>query len=131
MRGLAPWRWPLALSVTMLLPVINLLLLLVPNAATLVFPAWVGTTARRGGGIEVVGQRLIFVFGFVFALALGLLPGALVGGVVWWGAQWAIGPTWAVPVGAIGALFTSALEVALGVWLLGKAFVRFDISAER
>ena len=64
------------------------LMLCVPFAGTLFFPAWASPQKSGGRGVEVMGQRLIFMAGYVLALALALLPAILLAGVVFWVAQW-------------------------------------------
>ena len=128
---LVQWRWPGALSLMIVLPFLDFLLLAMPNAAVLLFPAWSKGAVGQGGGVEVMGQRLIFVLGQALVLALALLPGFGVGALVWWLVQMAIGPTWAVPFGAVMAALVLATECAVAVWALGLAFARFDVSEER
>lgn len=126
-----PWRWPAAISAAMVLPFANFLLLALPNAAALVFPAWSQSAAGRGGGVEVMGQRLIFVFGQMLILALSLLPAALLGWLFWYLAQFVFGPQWALPVAALGVALSLAAECAAALYGLGVAFARFDLSAEQ
>lgn len=125
------WRWPAALAAGLLLPCLDFLLLALPNAATLLFPAWSKSAVGQGGGVEVMGQRLIFVLGQFLVLAVALLPGAGLGLLVWWLAQMALGPVWAVPVAAVFTALVLAAECAAAVWALGLAFARFDMSEER
>ncbi len=49
--------------------------LLVPNAAAVIFPAWMQTVSNRGEhGLDVMGQRIIFMPGQLFVTALALVP---------------------------------------------------------
>jgi hypothetical protein len=127
---LSTWRGPVIVSVALLLPPMNLLLLALPNAAALVFPAWIQPAGGRHGGIEVIGQRLIFVLGQMLVLALALLPAAGVGWLTWWLASGLLGPVWAVPVAAVAVFGILAGEGAMAIRGLGFAFARFDLSAE-
>jgi ABC-2 type transport system permease protein len=58
-------------------PLVGLLLCL-PYAGVLYFPAWASTSTPQvgGGGIEVMGQRLIFMLGYLVVLVVALLPAA-------------------------------------------------------
>lgn len=125
------WRWPAGLSAAIIAPFSNFLLLALPNAAALLFPAWAQSAAGRGGGVEVMGQRLIFLFGQLLVLAFALLPAALLGWLVWWLAAMALGNYWALPIAAVAVALGLALECAGAVWGLGLAFARFDLSAEQ
>src|SRR5664280_3168308 len=55
-RGLRDGLLPIALAISalVLLPVINMLLLLIPNAAVLLFPSWMQTSKEGPRGIEAV-----------------------------------------------------------------------------
>jgi len=124
-----PWRIPAALALALILPGINALVVLMPNAVALLFPAWAGSNTGRGGGVEVMGQRLVFGVGLILTLLIGLLPATLVGGAVWFIAQLVLGPAWAVPVAAFPALAILLTESAAGIWGLAKAFDRYDVTA--
>ena len=66
----------IALGAAVLLPVLDVLLLLIPNAAVLLFPSWIQTGKDSPRGIEATGQRLIFALGQMLVLLLALLPAA-------------------------------------------------------
>lgn len=118
-------------GVAMLVPALNLISLLIPNAAVLLFPAWFQAGKDAPQGIEATGQRLIFVLGQFLAFALSLLPaGVAFTGVFFLIAKLFGAPVVAVPVASLGATLVLGLEAALGLWLLGKLFERFDLSAE-
>ena len=127
--SLDPWRIPAALALALILPGINALVVLMPNAVALLFPAWAGSNQGRGGGVEVMGQRLVFGVGLILTLLIGLFPATLVGGAVWFIAQLVLGPAWAVPVAAVPALTILLTESAAGIWGLAKAFERYDVTA--
>lgn len=129
--SLVQWRWPGATAVVIVLPFLNFLLLTMPNAAILLFPAWSKGAVGQGGGIEVMGQRLIFVLGQVLVLALALVPGVGIGWLAWWLFQMAVGPFWAVPLAAVMTALVLAAECAVAVWALGIAFAKLDVSEER
>jgi hypothetical protein len=103
----------------------------IPFAATLYFPAWMGTGAQRSGGIEAMGQRLIFFAGYLVVLIVALLPAAMVGAVPFFLVQWLAGSL-PVAVLATGVTASAVLvgEFALVIWWLGHRYEQFDLSAE-
>lgn len=112
-------------------PVIVALQLLVPNAAAVVFPAWFQATRAMGGGIEMMGQRLIFVFGQIFIILLALLPAAGTAGLLIFVTQWKFGPAPAVIFATVIVLAVLLAEVWCAFWWLGQRFERFDLSQEQ
>ena len=83
--GEAEWhtlatRLVLFLCAASVAPPLCALQLIVPNAAMLLFPAWHEVTRNRTGGIEMMGQRLIFVFGQLFVMVLLLAPAGGIAG---------------------------------------------------
>jgi hypothetical protein len=115
-----------------IIPALAALQLLVPNAAALLFPGWLQASRGRGGGPEVVGQRMIFFFAQLLTMLLALLPAALLAAAVvlilvtllhvW--------PPVAIAVAALGVLAILVGEVACGLWWLGGRFEKLDVSAE-
>ena len=107
------------------LPGINLLGMLIQNAAALLYPAWVRLGSGRAGGIEALGQNMLMMVAFLALLALTLaLPLALAGGsflllrpLTGW---------WALLPATVLALGTIAFEAALFVDWLGRVFERTD-----
>lgn len=136
------WAWltpPIRIVATLglaaLVPALVSLQLLVPNAAVLFFPGWFQTTRSRGGGPEVVGQRMIFFFAQMLTMVVALIPAAVVGAVPFAIAQIA-GQRSTVALAACAIAATGLMlvvllaEVAAGVRLLGARFERLDLSAE-
>ncbi len=120
----------IALGAAILLPVLDLLLLLIPNAAVLLFPSWIQTGKDSPRGIEATGQRLVFALGQLLALLLALLPAAAAFMGVFFLLYFAFGPAAAVPPAALAATIVLAVEAGLGVMVLGKLFERFDVTEE-
>jgi hypothetical protein len=139
-------RATVAAGIALLAPVVIALQLLVPNAAAILFPAWTQATRHRsgGGGIELLGQRMIFVFGQIAVIVGLFVPAALLAFAVFVMAHGcffllahagiAIGaPTSNMIAAAIAFVAVLAVllgEVMGGVWWLGRRFERFDLSAE-
>jgi hypothetical protein len=120
----------IGISAACLLPVLDFLLLLIPNAAVLLFPSWIQAGKDSPRGIEVTGQRLIFAVGQFLVLLLALVPAGLVFAVVYFPLKLALGPVAPVPFAALAAAIIVAVEAGLGVRLLGRWFERFDVTEE-
>jgi hypothetical protein len=123
-------RLAFALAAALVLPCVDFIALLLPNAAALIFPAWVQLGKDTPRGFETMGQQLILMFGQIIVLTLAMLPAALAGVAAYFIAWWLFGKVMAAAVmsGALAAALVLAAEAALGVHLLGKAFERFDWS---
>jgi len=111
-------------------PVLCLIQLLVPNTLMILFPAWYQTSRTRGGGIDVMGQRLIFAFAQLLVAVLATAPAAAAAAAVAFASQWLLGPVVAVVLATLAALAILGGEAAVGVWWLGQRFEKFDLSSE-
>lgn len=120
----------IAASAAILLPVLDVLLLLIPNAAVLLFPSWIQTGKDSPRGIEATGQRLIMALGQMLVLMLALLPATAAFAGVFFLLHFAIGMVAAVPLAAVAAAIVVAVEAGFGVMLLGHLFERFDVTEE-
>ncbi|WP_438480395.1 putative ABC exporter domain-containing protein [Oleiharenicola lentus] len=120
-----------SLGIVLVLPPLAGLMLSIPFAATLFFPAWSDSTANMaGGGIEAMGQRLMFFFGYVLVLFMTLIPAGLCAGVTAVIMNWLVGPFAAVVATTIVASIVISAEFVAIVWWLGGRFERFDLSQE-
>lgn len=124
------FRLTAGLCAAAVIPALCTLQLLIPNAAALLFPAWFQSTRTRGGGIELMGQRLIFVMGQLFVILISLLPVVVGCVLVIFASQWLIGPTAAVVLATLLALAILAAEIAGGLWWLGERFEKLDLATE-
>ena len=125
---------PLLLAIgfgaALILPMLNLVSLLIPNAAALVFPGWFQAGRHGPAGIEATGQRIIFALGQFLAYGLSLLPAGVCFAVVFFlGRTW-LGDALTVVLASGAAAAVLAAEVVAGVLVLGRLFERFDLSAE-
>jgi ABC-2 type transport system permease protein len=123
-------RLSLGGAVAIIAPMLNLVSLVIPNASALLFPAWMQTGRQHVGGIEVMGQRLIFMLGSVLVFGFALVPAAVVFGLVFFFVELFLGVMVAVPFGAAVAAAALAAEAALAIWWMGRLFEKFDLSAE-
>lgn len=119
-----------ALGIALVLPPLSGLMLSIPYAATLLFPAWAETRGARGGGIEAMGQRLIFFAGYLVVLVTALLPAVLCGGLTAFIAHWLGGWVPAIVSAALVSSLILGAEFAAAVWWLGERFERFDLSTD-
>ena len=123
-------RLSISLAAGILLPMLNLIALLIPNAAVLLFPSWFQTGHDAAQGIEATGQRLIFMLGQTLVFMLSLLPAAIAFAAVFFLGRLVVDWVFTVPFAGLAAALILALEVGVGVLLLGKLFDKFDLSAE-
>ena len=117
-------------SIALLLPCLNLVSLLIPNAAVLLFPSWFQTGKDAPHGIEATGQRIIFALGQFLALGLAIVPAAGVFAIFFFTFRLVL-PVWAVlPIAAFATALGLLITAGFGVYFLGKLFDRFDLSSE-
>jgi hypothetical protein len=120
------------LCAAVLTPFVIALELLIPNAVPLVFPSWFQTLRAPGGGIDLMGQRMIFGIGQVLVVCIALLPAVGTAALLVFILHWALGISPAIAVIAATLAVTMVLigELWCGLWLLGVRFEKFDLSAE-
>jgi hypothetical protein len=124
-------RGEAALGLAALAPPFIAIQVLMPNAATVLFPAWVQATRdKTERGIEVLGQRLIFVASQLLVTALVIVPALLVGTIVFLIVQAFAGFTAGATLAVISMAVLLAFEAWLGIRWLGNRFEAFDLSSE-
>src|SRR5207247_491100 len=101
-----PWLTPTlrivaGAGLALIVPTLVAMQLLVPNAAALLFPGWFQLSRGRGGGPEVIGQRMIFFFAQLITMLLALLPAAAMGALLVFVLQWLLGPIAAVGIATV------------------------------
>jgi putative ABC exporter len=133
---LAPAGRPvLALCLAAIVPPLVAMQLFVPNAAALMFPAWFQSIRQRGGsggGIDVMGQRLIFFFAQLLTILLALLPTLVAGAIAVAVGCFVLGlpaliGIWLATLGIVAVLLG---ELWFGLQFLGHRFEQIDLSAE-
>ncbi len=122
------WRLSAAAGAAILAPALVFAQLTIHNGVALLFPAWVPLGNQRPRGLDAMGQRLIMLGGTWLLLAIGSVPAAIAGGIVWFALQWIIGSAALIP-GALVATAVVAIEVLLATEALGPAYERIDILA--
>lgn len=89
------------------------------------------SVSNRGEyGLDVMGQRIIFMAGQLLVTALALLPAGIVGGVLYLLVNWLAGFLAASAVAVLALFVVLSAEVWAGVRLLGDRFEELDLSAE-
>ena len=105
-------------------------LVLVQNAAVLLFPAWVTIGRNRAMGLEAAGQRILMTAGSLAVLSVALLPAVILGGLVGAAVQAAgVDTAGTASAGAVAGSGVVVFEVALAVHLLGDVFDRLEPGA--
>jgi hypothetical protein len=121
----------IATGAALIVPVLNLILFQIPNAAVVLFPAWFQTGKDRAAGIEVTGQRIIAIVAQLLVFILTIIPASIGFAAVFLVLSKVIpDKRVAIVLGAATASVILAVESALGIVVLGRLFDRFDISAE-
>jgi hypothetical protein len=119
-----------AVGLALLVPALCGLMLCVPFTGLLLFPAWSASSGGRGGGIEVMGQRMIFFGGYAVVLLLALLPAALLGGAVFLLGSWLGNLPVALLLAAVIGCAVLLLELLGVVRWLGRRLERIDLSRD-
>jgi ABC-2 type transport system permease protein len=111
-------------------PLLCAIQVLVMNASVVLFPAWIQTGPGRASGIDVLGQRILFVAGLFFVMTVSLLPAAIGAAAVFLASAWFAGVPVATALAAAAVIAVLTVEIAMGIWWLGARFESFDLSAE-
>lgn len=118
------------IGLMLIVPPVVMLQLLVPNTAALIFPSWFEATRTRGGGPEVMGQRMIFLFAQLLTVILVLIPAAIVGAIVIWLASHVASMPISILAGVLPVVVVLFGEVILWGWRLGGRFEAIDVAEE-
>ena len=110
----------------LVLLVLNSATVMLQNAAALIFPGWVRLGVGPAAGVEVLGQNLLLMLASVVALALVLLPAALLAGAALFAIQSIVTGTlgWAIAAAVVVFLVVLGGEVLMAVVMLGDVFER-------
>ncbi len=121
------WRVSIAFTALLMAPVLIIAQYTVHATLTLLFPAWIPTGRSMPRGIDAMGQRMILLGGTWLTLVIAVLPGAIVGGLLWLAFYSVIGPWFLLPTAIIGAV-TTTLEALMATEALGPLYERLDIA---
>lgn len=122
-------RWVMLFIAPVALLIINAASVTIQNGAALLFPAWVKIGTARTGGVEVLGQSILTMLASLIALALALLPPAIMGVAAFAGIQFIFEDAFlAAAIGAtVLGLAALAFEVGMAMTLLGEVFERGEM----
>jgi hypothetical protein len=123
-------RFGVALAAAVVLPFVDVIAMLIPNASALLFPAWFQLGKDGPRGFETTGQQMILMFGQMLVLVISLLPASVAFAALYFGASFMLGNPAGIFLGGIAAAVVLAGEAALGIKLLGGFFERLDLSEE-
>jgi hypothetical protein len=91
----------------------------------------VQTVSNHGEhGLDVMGQRLLFLAGQFLLLALGMLPAAIAAAVTFFVVNGLVGSIPAALAAWLVVLTVLGVEIGAGVRWLGERFRHFDLSSE-
>jgi ABC-2 type transport system permease protein len=130
-----PWLTPElrifgVLGIGLIVPFLSAVQILTLNAAAVIFPAWIQNNQGPSGGIDVMGQRLLFMAGNVLIVGAALVPASAAGAFVFFISRWVSGDVIAIIFGTTAVAATLGAEIWIGIRLLGMQFEKFDLSAE-
>jgi len=117
-----------ALAAAILGPALILSQTVVQNGLAVLFPAWISVGASRARGIDAIGQRLLLMAANLLALALSVLPAAVIAGLAALAVYWLTG-TILIVVPAIIITVVVGAECWLATELLGRVLDRTDVTA--
>jgi hypothetical protein len=115
-------------AIAIVTPALVFAQLTIHNAVALLFPAWVPLGNQRPRGLDAMGQRLIMLGGTWLLLIISALPGAIVGGIIWFALQHFVGAAALVPA-ALACSMVVAVEVLLATEAIGPVYERLDALA--
>ena len=93
-------------------------------------PGWYQASRSRGGGIELLGQRLILGVGQLLIALLVAAPAAGAAALIILSSAWVLGAGPAIALATAVVLAILAGEAAVGLWWLGDRFGKFDLSGD-
>jgi hypothetical protein len=118
-------------AVTLMAPLcfaaLNVANLAIQNGAALLFPAWV-RLGPDSGGVEAIGQNLLFTLAAMVVLVLSLLLPLVVGGLVYAILRAFLGD-WALAAAGFAGAIALLAEVSWMVVRLGRVFEQTEPSA--
>jgi hypothetical protein len=105
--------------------------LVLRNSVPIFFPAWAGRSKEDPRGIAFAGQRLVVLLGNLVALAVTLIPAAIVFlPSLWVAVHWFAGHPISIAIATLPAIATIVAEIWMAIHFLGERFDELDLSNE-
>jgi hypothetical protein len=123
-------RLTAALCLAAAAPAVCVVQLIVPNLIMVLLPAWYQASRSRGGGIELMGQRLILGIAQLLVTIVVAAPGAALAALIIFSSHIFIGLVASIVLAAAVVMAILVGEAAVGVWWIGERFSAFDPSME-
>jgi len=123
----------IAIGAAQIVPFLAGVLFSLNFAAVLILPAWTYQTSvntASGGGIDKMGQRLIFAVGYFLVAIVSLIPAAAVAAGVLFGFKLLDQTSLGAILAGTAAALTLVGELAAILSWLGERYENFDVSAE-
>jgi hypothetical protein len=117
-------------AMLLMTPPVMLVVMCLPFAGVLWFPAWAGAFSARGAGFEVAGQRLLIGVSFLLLLAVTMAPAAGVGFVGFLLGKWLVGWKTGALLFGLGVAAVAGVEAGAAIHALGRRLDTFDSSLE-
>lgn len=123
---------PGVLALALLVPPLIGLMLSISFAALLYFPAWVNSMGNaKNGGIELMGSRVLFSFGYMITFVVAVIPAVLLGAIPYVIIYLATDNHLpAMLVAAVAGTLVLSAELACVLWWLGSRYEKLDLSTE-
>jgi len=125
-----PVRIGAALGLAVLAPLLCMAQLTIVNAAAVLLPAWQPGPGKVQQGVEVMGQRILFVAGQLLVMLLMVLPAVAVAALAFGLAHLFVPNAIAAGIAVLLAAAALAVEVGLAIFWLGHRFEKLDLSTE-
>lgn len=123
-------RLAAALCLAAAAPAVCMVQLVVPNLIMVFLPAWYQASRSRGGGIELMGQRLILGFAQLFLTLVVAAPGVVLAALIIFSSFMGMGLVASIILADLVVVAILVGEAAVGLWWIGERFDAFDPSTE-
>jgi hypothetical protein len=121
-------RMALAAAALALGPGVIVTQITLQNGLAVLFPAWAGPMTRGRQGFDVMGQRMLLVYGMLIGLAIALVPAAAAAALIAYPVSIVTG-RFPVLLPAVAASVVMFVQAGIVATLLGRLLDRTDVGA--